>query len=355
MIKRDYYEVLGLHRGSSEAEVKKAYRQMALKFHPDRNPDDHAAEERFKEASEAYEVLSDPERRQIYDAYGHRGLEGSGFHGFNDLDDIFSSMGSIFEEFFGGMGGMGFGSHGRGRRHARPGADLRFDLRITFLEAAQGVEREISLSRQVPCEECGGSGQKPGTGRVNCAQCGGTGHVTQRQGFFVLQTVCPQCRGEGSRVEAYCDACRGAGRVAKPGKLTVKVPAGISDGMQLVLRGQGEHGERGAPPGDLYVFIAVEPHEFFQRDGDDLLCVVPISFPQAALGCTIQVPGLAGELDVEVPAGTESGREVRLKGKGLPSVHRPKHHGDQVVRFAVKTPQKLSKRQRQLLEEFARS
>lgn len=354
MIKRDYYEILGIGRNASDEEIKKAYRKLALAYHPDRNRE-HDAEEKFKEASEAYEVLSDTGRRQIYDAYGHAGLEGSGFHGFTDVGDIFASMGDIFEEFFGGIGGFSFGGRAGGRHRVRIGADLRHDIRLTFLEAAGGLEREIAVSRQSSCETCRGSGMAPGTDRAPCQACGGAGQVTQRQGFFVLQTTCPACRGQGSRIEHPCDDCRGHGRVRTTKKLTVKVPAGIEDGMQLVLRGEGEAGEGGGPPGDLYVFVGVTPHEFFERQGDDILCSIPISFPQAALGATISVPTLEGEAEVAIPAGTETGDERRLKDKGLPNVHYRRRHGDQIIRFIVKTPKKLSKRQKELLEEFSKS
>ena len=353
MIKRDYYEVLGVGREVSEEEIKKAYRKLALKYHPDRNSEPEA-EELFKEASEAYEVLCDPNRRQIYDAYGHSGLQGSGFHGFTDVNDIFSSMGDIFEEFFGGMGGFGMGSHG-GRRRGRPGRDLRHDITVSFMDAAKGAEREVSITKQATCDGCSGSGMAPGTGRNTCLACAGSGQVTQRQGFFVLSSPCPHCGGQGSRIEKPCEECRGQGRVRKSKKLTVKIPAGIEDGMQLVLRGEGEGGEAGAPPGDLYVFVRVEAHPLFERRGDDVVCTIPISFPQAALGAKISVSSLDGEVEVEIPEGTESGDEVRLRGKGLPNVHSRKRHGDQVVRFVVKTPKKLSKKQRQLLEEFAKS
>ena len=348
MIKRDYYEVLGVARDASDDEIKKAYRKLALKYHPDRNRE-HDAEERFKEASEAYEVLCDSGRRQIYDAYGHSGLEGTGFHGFTNMNDIFSSMGDIFEEFFGGMGGFS------GRRRARMGADLRHDISVGFLESAGGVEREIEVAREVRCDSCEGSGMEPGTGRAACVACAGSGQVTQRQGFFVLSSPCPHCRGEGSKMEKPCGDCRGRGRVRKKKKLTVKVPAGIEDGMQLVLRGEGEAGEFGGPPGDLYVFVQVKTHDFFERRGDDVVCAVPISFPQAALGDSVKVPSLEGELEVEIPAGTESGDEARIKGRGFPNVHSRGRRGDQVVRFLVKTPKKLSKRQRELLEELKKS
>lgn len=351
MIKRDYYEVLGLDRSASESEIKKAYRKLALEFHPDRNPS-HDAEEKFKEASEAYEVLSDPSRRQIYDAYGHSGLEGSGFHGFSNVDDIFSSMGSIFEEFFGGLGGFGFGTHASRGRHGRQGADLRYDLTISFLESFKGVQREISIATRVRCEKCGGSGAEPGTGRTNCKTCGGLGQVTQRQGFFVLQTTCPTCHGEGSKIEKPCDECRGHGLVRKTKKLTVKIPAGIEDGMQLVLRGEGEGGENGGRPGDLYVFVRVEAHDFFKRHEDDIVGEVPISFPQAALGAKIKVPFIDGEGEIEIKSGTETGEEVRIKNKGMPNVHHRNRHGDLIFRIVVKTPKHLSKKQKQLLEEF---
>lgn len=353
MIKRDYYEVLGVSRDAAESAIKKAYRQLALQYHPDRNKEP-GAEEKFKEASEAYEVLSDPGRRQIYDAYGHSGLEGTGYHGFTDASDIFSSMSDIFEEFFGEFGGFGFGTRTSHRARARQGQDVRHDISISFMEAAKGTQHEISVTRQMRCDVCEGSGQVHGTGRVPCKTCGGAGQITQRQGFFVLSTTCPTCHGEGMRIEKPCAECRGRGRIRKSRNLTVKIPAGIEDGMRLILRGEGEMGERGGPPGDLYVFVRVEPHEFFERAGDDVVCTVPISFPQAALGCRIKVPSLSGEVEVQVSEGTESGDEIRVRGKGLQNVH-DRRHGDQVIRFIVKTPKKLSKRQRQLLEEFMKS
>lgn len=350
MIKRDYYEVLGLDRSSSTADIKKAYRRLALQYHPDRNPDDPKAEEKFKEASEAYEVLSDPQRRQLFDAYGHAGLEGAGFHGFTNVSDIFASMSDIFEEFFGDMGG--FGPARRARRRARVGADLRHDLVISFMDAAKGIDKEITVTRQVRCDTCEGTGQAPGTGRITCPACGGAGVGTQRQGFFVIQTTCSQCHGEGSRIEKVCEECRGHGRVRKSKKITVKIPAGVEDGMRLVLRGEGQLSEQGGPPGDLYVFINVEPHDFFERIGDDLVCSVPISFPQAALGANMTIPSLDGDVKLEIPPGTETGDELRIKGEGLPSVHHKRQRGDLVARISVKTPKKLSKKQRQLLEEF---
>lgn len=351
MIKRDYYEVLGLDRSCSGADVKKAYRRLAMQYHPDRNPHDHEAEEKFKEASEAYEVLSDAQRRQIYDMYGHQGLDSRGFHGFTNIDEVFGSMSDIFEEFFGGMG-FGFGGRRTSRTRVRAGADIRHDISISFMEAARGVEKEIRVERHVTCEECEGKGHPPDVSPKVCEMCGGTGHVTQRQGFFVLQTGCPKCRGQGQVIEKYCDECRGAGRVRKSSKLAVKIPAGVEDGMRLILRNQGEKGEQGGPSGDLYVFISVEPHKVFERFGDDLLLAHEINFPTAALGGKVTVDGLEGEVEIEVPAGTQTGDEVRIKGKGLPSVHHPKRHGDQVVRFVVRVPKKLSKKQRELLKQL---
>ncbi|MBT3181421.1 MAG: molecular chaperone DnaJ [Deltaproteobacteria bacterium] len=354
MIKRDYYEILEIARNAAGDEIKKSYRRLALKYHPDRCKEE-GGEDKFKEASEAYEVLSDPERKQIYDAYGHSGLDRSGFHGFNDVNDIFSSMGGIFEEFFGGMGGSYSGYGGSARSRVMQGADLRYDLSILFMEAAHGIEKEIDVMKQVNCEQCEGSGQEPGTERIICQMCGGSGNMTQRQGFFMIQTVCPQCRGEGYKIEKHCTECRGQGRVNKSKKLSVKVPAGVEDGMRLVLRGEGQAGTNGGPPGDLYVFIGVKPHDYFERYGDDLVCKVPISFPQAALGAKVTIPSLDAEIEVEVPAGTETGDELRLKEKGLADVHGRGRKGDQVVIFMVKTPRKLSKKQKKLLEEFMES
>jgi molecular chaperone DnaJ len=351
MIKRDYYEVLGLNKSCSGVEIKKAYRQRAMQYHPDRNQHDPEAEEKFKEASEAYEVLSDHQKRQIYDAYGHRGLEGSGFQGIHDVDEIFGSMGSIFEEFFGGMG-FGFGGRSSGRTRARAGSDLRYDLTITFLEASKGIEKEVEVDRHIACETCGGKGHPADSPPVTCKACGGAGQLTQQQGFFVLQTTCPACKGAGTVFQSTCEDCRGRGRVRKRSRISVKVPAGIEDGMRLVLRGQGERGEHGGPSGDLYVFITVKPHESLTRVGDDLLLVEEISFPMASLGGSLQVEGLEKTYTVDVRAGTQTGDEARIKGGGLQSVHHPGRKGDQLVRFIVKTPRKLSRRQRELMEQL---
>jgi molecular chaperone DnaJ len=348
--KRDYYEVLGVEKGASKADIKKAYRKAALEFHPDRTNHDPVAEDKFKEASEAYEVLHDDQKRQLYDAYGHAGLQGSGFQGFSGMDDIFSSFSDIFEDFFGG----GFGTSARGRTRARTGSDLRYDLTITLEEAAKGVEREISVAKAVECSECKGTGSETGQ-LVTCASCGGTGSITRQQGFFVMQTPCSHCGGRGKSVEKVCPECRGHGRVQAKRKLKVKVPPGVDDGMHLVLRGEGEAGHQGGSPGDLYVIVAVQPHEIFTRRGNDLVSEIPLSFVQAALGTKLKIPTLDGEEEVDVPAGVQYGDELRIKRKGMPDVHRSYRQGDLVIRLNVKTPTKLSKKQQKLLEEFLKS
>lgn len=357
MIKKDYYQILGVSKEVDSSELKTAYRQAALKYHPDRNQEDKEAEEKFKEASEAYEVLSDPQKKQLYDAYGHAGLEGSGFRGFSGVDDIFSSFGSIFEEFFGGssFGGFDFGfGGGRKRSRARQGADLRHDITISFEESAFGVEREVSLTKQGQCSACNGSGATPGTSRETCKTCGGSGHVAHSQGFFVIQTACPKCRGEGSVVSKPCGECRGHGRVRQSKKINVKVPPGVEDGMRLILRGEGEAGENGGPSGDLYVVVSVRMHDIFVRDQDNVRFRLQISFPQAALGTRLTVPTLYGNEEVEIPSGIETGEIVKLKGKGFQNVH-SKKKGDMLMDIFVKTPKKLSKKQKELLEEFVKS
>ncbi|MBU4483892.1 molecular chaperone DnaJ [bacterium] len=349
MIKMDYYEVLGLEKSVSPAEIKKAYRQAAIKYHPDKNPGDHEAEEKFKEASEAYQVLSDSQKRQLYDAYGHQGLEGAGFHGFTGVDDIFASFGDIFEDFF---GNFGFNTGSRTRRsRARGGADLKEELVITFEESAKGCEKEFEIFKHVKCEHCEGAGAEAGTGYKSCGACGGAGQVTARQGFFVMQTTCPKCHGMGQTLEKPCKECRGSGRSQKKKKLKTKIPAGIEDGMRMVLRGEGDTGEAGGHPGDFYIFVHVKPDDFFERRGEDVYCRVTIAFPEAALGTKIDVKTLDGVEQVQVPEGTQSGDELKLKGKGFINLHN-KRKGDQIVEIFVKTPKKLSKKQKQLLKEF---
>ena len=346
--KRDYYEVLGVSRSATENELKAAYRKLALKFHPDRNPDDRNAEDRFKEAAEAYDVLRDAQKRRIYDQYGHQGLEGQGFSGFGGFEDIFSSFGDIFEDFF------GFGSRGRGgRSRAQRGSDLRYDLSLEFMDAVTGVETKIDIEKAETCPACEGSGSEPGTQPETCPQCGGAGQVGRSQGFFTIRTTCPQCRGNGRIIAHPCGKCRGQGQIGARKSVSLKIPAGVDTGSRLRLSGEGEAGMFGGPPGDLYVFIHVKPHDFFQREGSDVICQVPISFIQASLGDTIQVPTLKGEKNLEIPKGTQPGELFRFRGEGIPSL-RTGRAGDQIIQVNIKTPTHLNKKQEALLREFAK-
>jgi len=345
MAKRDYYEILGVPRNASEEEIKKAYRRMALKYHPDRNPGDKEAEEKFKEASEAYEVLRDPKKREIYDFYGHEGLKGTGFTGFRGFDDIFSSFSDIFEEFF------GF-SPRSSRRGASPGADLRYDLKITLLDAAFGKETEIEVLKRGRCEVCNGTGAQPGSTPQVCPHCYGRGQISRSHGFFTISPACSFCHGEGRVITTPCKACGGQGWVKKRKKVSLRIPPGVDTGSRLRLRGEGEEGERGGPPGDLYVIIHVEPHEFFEREGDDIICRVPIPFTMAALGGEIEVPTLDGTKRIQIPRGTQPGEIFRLKGEGIPHLN-GRGRGDQIIQILVQVPQKLSKEQERLLREFA--
>jgi molecular chaperone DnaJ len=347
MAKQDYYELLGVSRNATEDEIKKNYRKLALQYHPDRNPDNPEAEEKFKQAAEAYEVLQDAEKRSLYDRYGHEGLKNAGFQGFQGFDDIFSSFGGIFEDFFGFGGGRQ-----RGRRTSRAGADLRYDQRISFEEAAFGTEKVLEFEKMETCIQCLGKRTAPGTSPTTCSTCGGIGQVERRQGFFALRTTCPNCRGEGSMITEPCPACRGNGTVRTPKKLSVKIPAGVGEGARLRLTGEGEEGINGGPAGDLYVVIYIQPHDFFERDGNDVHCRVPISFPQAALGADIDVPSLHGTQTLSVPRGTQTGETLTLPGCGIPDV-RGGRKGDQIVHIVVKTPTRLSDRQEELLRELA--
>ncbi len=341
--KRDYYEILGLGRDADERELKAAYRKMALKYHPDKNPGNREAEEKFKEAAEAYEVLHDPQKRQIYDQYGHEGLEGTGFSGFGGFEDIFSSFGGIFEDLF----GFGSGHRGRGRR----GSDLRYDLTLSFMEAAFGKETEIELTKMVACPRCQGNGCEPDTQPETCPRCNGSGQVSQTQGFFTIRTNCPACGGVGRHIPHPCVECRGRGQVRQRKTVSVKIPAGVDNGSRLRLSGEGEAGSQGGPAGDLYVFIHVKPHDFFQRRETDVICEVPISFVQAALGDEIMVPTLTGEKKLKIHRGTQPGDLYRFRGAGIPSL-RNGTRGDQIVQVAVKTPTHLTKKQEALLREF---
>jgi molecular chaperone DnaJ len=345
--KRDYYDVLGLNRRANEPEIKAAYRKLALKYHPDRNSGNKDAEERFKEAAEAYEVLRDPQKRSIYDQFGHAGLEGTGFSGFGGFEDIFSSFGDIFEDFF-GIGG-GRRSSSRNRR----GADLRYDMKLSFMEAAFGTETGIEVEKSETCENCRGSGSAPGTSPEICRQCRGTGQVSRSQGFFTVRSTCHVCRGAGQTISSPCPDCRGMGQVQTRKKVAVKIPAGVDTGSRLRLTGEGEAGPGGGPPGDLYVFIQVEPHEFFERHDTDVLSRIPISFVQAALGDSIEIPTLTGKKMIDIKKGTQYGDILRLRGEGIPSL-RNGSRGSQIVQFSIRIPTHLNKKQEELLREFAK-
>jgi molecular chaperone DnaJ len=354
-MKRDYYEVLGVAKTASADEIKKAYRQIAKENHPDVKPNDKKAEERFKEATEAYAVLSDPEKKAKYDQYGHAGVDfnGQGFGGFGDFSDFADfGFGDIFDMFFGG--GMG----GSARRNGPvKGADLRYDLGITLHEAAFGVKKEIEVPISGTCSHCGGSGAAPGTKPVNCTQCGGTGQVrsVQRTPFGQISTSrpCNACSGQGKIIATPCEKCKGKGKVREAKKLEVNIPAGSEDGLSLRFTGRGEAGERGGPAGDLYVVLNVKRHEFFERKGNDIYCEVPITFVQAALGDEIDVPTLHGEVKMKIPEGTQTSKVFRIKGMGVP-YRRGGGAGDQHVRVIVSTPTKLSENQKELLREFGR-
>lgn len=349
MEKRDYYEVLQVSRDCGEVEIKKAYRKLALQYHPDRNPGDKEAEDRFKEAAEAYEVLRDPQKREIYDRFGHEGLEGTGFRGFSGFEDIFSSFGDIFEGFF------GFGAGGGRRSSARQGKSLRYDMELTLEEAFEGKEEEIFFQKLMACETCDGSGARPGSRPKTCATCQGRGQVVRSQGFFQIATTCPACHGQGETITDPCPDCKGGGKVRVEKSLNVKIPAGVDTGSQLRLRGEGESGESGGPPGDLFVVIHVKEHPFFKREDENLVCDIPVSFVQAALGDTIKVPMLGdeGDYDLEIPGGTQPGEVMKVSGKGMISLRGFRKRGDLYVRINVKIPEKLDDTQREILEAFA--
>lgn len=344
--RRDYYEILGVDRTASTEEIKKAYRRLALRYHPDRNPGDATAEERFKEATEAYQVLSDPERRAQYDRFGHAAFEGMGAGGFGGFDFSAAGFEDIFNEIFGDFFG---GRRSRGRR----GDDLRYDLEISFEEAAFGATKTIHVPRAALCESCRGSGMRGGAPRPTCPTCRGSGQVRYQQGLFSIGRTCSHCRGEGTVVSDPCGTCRGSGVREVRQKVRVQIPPGVDSGSRLKLRGEGAPGPGGGPLGDLYVVLHVREHSLFRRSGNDILCEVPISFTQAALGSEVDVPTLQGKVKLKIPAGTQSGTVFRLRGKGVPDV-RSGRTGDQLVRVIVETPRKLSAEQRRLLEEFAR-
>ena len=345
MSKRDYYEILEVSRTATDTEIKSSYRRLALKHHPDRNQGDKKAEEKFKEAAEAYAILSDGDKRARYDRFGHAGV-GGGAQGFDP------SQFTGFEDIFGGLGDIfGFGSSSR-RAGPQRGADLRYDLEIKFEQAAKGVETHIQIPRQEKCETCKGNGAAPGTSPTTCPQCRGSGQLRYQQGFFTVARTCSQCRGTGKVIAKPCATCHGGGTVEQTRKLTVKIPAGIATGQRLRLSGEGEAGTLGGPPGDLYVVIFVQEHKFFQRDGNNLHCAVPLPFTTLALGAEIKVPGLDGDETVKIPEGTQPGATFRLRGKGMPDVS-GRGQGDLLVTIQGVTPKRLTKEQKKLLEQLA--
>jgi len=352
--KRDYYEVLGIGRDSTDQQIKSAYRKLALKYHPDRNPGDHTAEERFKEAAEAYAVLADAQKRELYNRFGHAGVSGAGpgaggfdptvFAGF---EDIFGSLGDLF----------GFGDVFGGRRRRggpQRGADLRYDLEISFEESYEGAETAIQIPREESCETCSGSGAAPGSTPEVCSQCRGSGQLRFQQGFLTVARPCTNCRGTGRVISKPCQACRGAGRVGRERKITVKIPPGIATGQRLRLYGEGEHGSAGGPAGDLYVVVHVQEHSFFHREGDDLYCELPLTFPTLALGGDVRVPTMKAEEELKIPAGTQPGARFKLRGKGMPNVS-GRGHGDLYAIARALVPRKLTREQKHLLEELAKT
>jgi molecular chaperone DnaJ len=356
MAKRDYYEVLGVGKSASADEIKRAYRQMAMKYHPDKNPNDKEAETKFKECAEAYEVLSDPEKRQRYDQFGHDGLRGMGMRDYSHMR--WQDIGSIFEDIFGFDDFFGdiFGSRSRRARRTGParGYDLETSVELTLNDISKGVEKTIEFTRQDICPECTGSGCAKGTSPGRCPSCGGSGQVSRGGGFFQMVTTCRQCGGGGQVITNPCKKCKGTGHVPKKRVVNIKIPAGVHEGQGIRVGGEGEPGRRGGPRGDLYCYVRLKPHEFLQRDGNNLVAVVPISFTQAALGATIDVPSLNGTRQLKIPAGTQFGSIFRIKGQGLPNV-RTGRTGDQLVQVIVETPTNLNANQQELLREFAKT
>ena len=361
--KRDYYEVLGVSRDVSADELKKAYRKLAVKFHPDKNPGDKTSEDKFKEVGEAYDILSDDQKRAAYDRYGHgafaNGGSGSSGGGFHDPFDIFRDVfggggggGGVFESFFGGGGG---GGGGRQRRDGpQRGADLRYGIEISLEDAAHGTEREIEYDRQAVCKTCTGSGSTSGSGKKSCRTCGGVGQVISSRGFFQIQQNCPDCQGSGEVISDPCKHCSGSGRTKERTKLRVKIPAGIEEGSRLRSGGNGDYGAKGGPAGDLYIVVQIKAHELFEREGDDLHCQMPLSFSTAALGGETTVPTLDGKANLKIPAGTQNGTTFRLRGKGIKTLGES-HHGDLYVHVTIAVPTKLSAEQKAHLEAFALS
>jgi len=348
-VKRDYYEILGVQRGATDQEIKSAYRKLALQYHPDRNPNNPDAEEKFKECSEAYAVLADSEKREMYNRFGHAGV-GAGVPGGGFDASVFQDFGDIFGEFF-GFGDLFGGNRSGGRTRAQRGADLREDITIEFEEAAFGVEKQITYRKHELCEKCNGSGSAQGKAPASCRTCGGRGQVRYQQGFFSVARTCPTCHGTGSVISDPCANCRGEGRVVQQKTIDAKIPAGVEDGTRIRFTGVGEAGVHGGPAGDLYLVLRVKQHAFFDRQGNDLYCVVPISFTQAAVGTEIQVPTFEGEQALKIPEGTQSGTILKLRGKGIPVLN-GHGKGNLFVEVRVQTPTKLTKRQRELLQEL---
>ncbi|MCJ7674113.1 MAG: molecular chaperone DnaJ [Sedimentisphaerales bacterium] len=353
MAKRDYYETLGVSRNASEEEIKRAYRRMAMKYHPDKNPGNKEAEAKFKECAEAYEVLSDPEKHTRYDQFGHEGLRGAGMHDFSrmNVEDIFSMFG--FDDFFGEI----FGTRSRrGTRRAGParGYDLETGVELTLNDVAKGTEKTIEFTRQDRCQDCNGSGSAKGAKPGRCTTCGGSGQIARGGGFFQMVSTCPQCRGTGEIITNPCQKCRGSGRVPKRRTVSIKIPPGVHEGQPIRVPGEGEPGKDGGPSGDLYCYVRLKPHEFLQRDGNNVIAVVPITFTQAALGAMIDVPSLNGTQKLKIHAGTQYGSIFKIKGQGLPNA-RSHRTGDQLVQVMIETPSRLNTKQEELLREFAKT
>lgn len=354
MSKRDYYDILGVAKNASKEDIKKAYRKLALQYHPDRNPGNTEAEAKFKEASEAAEVLLDDQKRPRYDQFGHAGVGGQGgFGGGGFGGDPFTDLGDIFGDIFGDILGGGRRRGGGGRRsRGRPGDDLQLNLNVSFEEAAFGVEKIVEVYKKIECETCHGSGGKNGSTPATCDACHGHGEIRRQQGFFTVATTCPKCQGSGQVISDPCGSCHGQGVKKKKSELAVKVPAGIDDGQRLKLTNEGDAGQFGGPNGDLYIVIGILQHEFFEREEQDVICTVPVSFSQAALGSEVEVPTLSGKVSVKVPPGTQSGKKMRLKGKGIPRLG-SYGVGDQIINIHVETPSKISGEQRELFERLA--
>lgn len=344
----DFYKILGVNSTATPEEIKKSYRKLAMKYHPDRNPGDAEAENNFKSAAEAYEVLGDPEKRQIYDRYGIDGLKSSGYRGPGSAEDIFSSFGDIFEDLF-GFGGR---TAQRSRKGPVQGADLRYDLQISFMDAIHGTNREIEITRPDTCWTCEGTGLRPGYQSQTCSACNGRGQIMRSQGFFRVSTTCPQCQGNGEVITDPCQDCEGKGLVNRKKKVSLKIPAGVDTGARMRLHGEGQGGRKGGQPGDLFVILHVEPHEFFERDGTTIYCNLPVSMVKAAIGAKMDIPTVHGTKTITIKKGTQSGQTLTLQGEGVPNL-RGAGRGDMIIIYKVLTPTKLTKKQEELLKEFA--